>query len=308
MSFSFIVSLLSSTLRWSTPLVMTSVGEIMAEKSGVINMGIEGVMLCGALCGVAISFYTGSTLMAVLGCILLGIILGLALSYLMVTKRTNQVVTGLMFNMLATGATDLIFSLFSGMKSTRVNTFPVIFPESWQKIPFVGTIFLSQPITTWITFVLPFVAAYIIYKTKWGLIVRATGDYPQAVATAGNSVLKVKYQTVILSCVFAALGGCILTVSEVGYFASGGVTAGRGFIVMAACVVGGWDPIFTMIVCLIFGFADALQLKFQAGGSLVPYQFLQMLPYVITIVALVVMVKKSRVPKTWGAAYDPKDM
>lgn len=308
MSYNFLVSWLSSTLSWSTPLIMSSIGELFAEKSGVINMGIEGVMLFGALCGVAVSFYTGSTLMAVLVCILLGAVLGLALAFLMVSRRTNQVVTGLMFNMLAAGATDLIFSLFTDMKSTRVNTFPVIFPNSWQKIPFLGEVFLTQPITTWITFAFPFVAAYIMYKTHWGLTIRATGDYPQAVATAGISVIRIKYQTVILSGIFAALGGCLLTVGEVGYFASGGVTGGRGFIVMAACVVGGWDPVFTMIVCILFGAMDALQLRFQAGGSPIPYQFLQMLPYVVTIISLVVMVRKSRVPKTWGAPYDPKDM
>lgn len=308
MSYDVVISWLQATIRWSAPLIMVASGEIFAERAGVINMGIEGIMLCGALCGVAISFLTGSTLAAVVACILLGLIMGLGVAYLTVSRKTNQVVTGLMINMLAAGATDLAFSLMSTMKSARVKTFPLIFPKSLQKIPVIGEIFLTHPISTYFTFVLMIVAAFVLYKTKWGLNVRATGDYPQAVATAGLSVVKIKYQTVILSSIMAAIGGCLLTVSEVGYFASGGVTGGRGFIVLAAVVVGGWDPIRTMLICIIFGGADALQLRFQAADSAIPYQFLQMLPYIITVVALAIMVKRSRVPKTWGAAYDPRDL
>ena len=133
-------------------------------------------------------------------------------------------------------------------------------------------------------------SAYILYKTRWGLNVRAVGDNPKAAATAGLSVIRLKYQTVILSGISAALGGCVLTLGEVGYFSAGGMAAGRGFIVMAACVVGGWDPIRTAVVCLAFGAADAAQLRFQTTGSVIPYQFLQMLPYIVTIIALTIMV------------------
>ena len=137
---------------------------------------------------------------------------------------------------------------------------------------------------------------------------RAVGDNPKAVATTGLSVIGIKYQTVILSGIFAALGGCVLTLAEVGYFSAGGMAAGRGFIVMAACVVGGWDPLRTALICLAFGAADSAQLRLQTASSAIPYQFLQMLPYVVTIIALTIMVKRSRVPKTWGAAYDPKEV
>jgi len=183
----------------------------------------------------------------------------------------------------------------------------VIFPEAMHDIPVLGPLLFSQPISTWIALILPFFAAIILYKTRWGLNVRAVGDNPQAAATAGLSVIKIKYQTVILSGIFAALGGCVLTLAEVGYFSAGGMAAGRGFIVMAACVVGGWDPLRTALVCIAFGAADSAQLRIQTIGSPIPYQFLQMLPYIVTIAALTVMVKRSRVPKTWGAAYDPKD-
>jgi len=308
MSFDMIVDWLQATLRWSAPLILVSIGEVFSERSGIINMGIEGIMLSGALCGVAISFLTGSVLAAVLVTIVLGIIMGGAVAFLTVSRRTNQVVTGLMFNLLALGGTNLLFSLLSESRQTRVTTFPVLFPEAWHNIPVVGPVLFQQPVSTLIALILPVLFSIVLYKTNWGLNVRAIGDNPQAVATAGISVKKIKYQTVILSSIFAALGGCALTLGEVGYFASGGMTAGRGFIVLAAIVVGGWDPIRTALACLVFGAADAAQLRLQTMDSIIPYQFFQMLPYVITIIALTVMVKRSIVPKTWGAPYDPRDL
>ena len=308
MSFDMIIDWLQATLRWSAPLILVSIGEVLSERSGVINMGIEGIMLSGALCGIAVSFITGNVLAAVAVTIVLGAIMGGIVAFLTVSRRTNQVVTGLMMNLLAMGGTNLLFALLSGSRQTRVTTFPVIFPEAWHSIPVIGPILFQQPVSTLIALILPLFSSFVLYRTNWGLNVRAIGDNPQSAATAGISVMKIKYQTVILSGIFAALGGCALTLGEVGYFASGGMTAGRGFIVLAAVVVGGWDPIRTALACLVFGAADAAQLRFQAMGSIIPYQFLQMLPYVITVIALTIMVKRSIVPKTWGAPYDPHDL
>ena len=308
MSFDIIIDWLQAALRWAAPLLVVAVGEVYAERSGVINMGIEGIMLFGALTGIAAGFYLNSLVLAVVITILVGAVLGLMVAFLTVSRRTNQVVTGLMVNMVSLGATDAIFSMMSETRQNRVETFPAIFPESMHNIPVLGPLLFSQPVSTWVALILPFIAAYILYKTRWGLNVRAVGDNPKAAATAGISVIKLKYQTVILSGIFAALGGCVLTMAEVGYFSAGGMAAGRGFIVMAACVVGGWDPVRTALVCLVFGAADAAQLRLQSASSFVPYQFLQMLPYIVTIVALTAMVKRSRVPKTWGSAYDPKDV
>ena len=308
MSVSVLVDWLQATLRWGAPLIIVAMGEVFAEKSGVINMGIEGIMLFGALFGIIGAYYFGSLGIAVLITIAIGIVWGVIVAFLTVTRRTNQVVTGLMINMICTGATDYLFSLMSETRQNRVATFPVIFPEVMQKIPIIGPIFFAQPVSTWIALIIPLFAGFIMYKTRWGLNVRAIGDNPKAGATTGLSVIRLKYQTVILSGIFAALGGCVLTLAEVGYFSAGGMANGRGFIVMAACVVGGWDPIRTALVCILFGAADAAQLRLQTVHTIVPYQFFQMLPYIITVISLTLMVKKSRVPKTWGAAYDPKDV
>lgn len=308
MNSDLIISWLQATLRWGGPLILVSIGEVYSERSGIINVGIEGIMLFGALTGVAISFYTGSVFVAVVGSILLGALFGLAFAYLTVHRRTNQVVTGLMFNLAALGGTNLIFSMLSETRSTRVATFPVLFPESFFDIPILGPLLFRQPVIIWIALVLPFLAAWVLYRTDWGLNIRAVGDNPQAASTAGLRVTRYKYQGVILSGIFAALGGCALTLGEVGYFASGGMTAGRGFVVLAAVVVGGWDPKKTALACLAFGAADAAQLRMQTMGSVIPYQFLQMLPYLITLVALTGLVGRIRSPKTWGQPYDPADI
>jgi len=303
-----IIDWLQATLRWGAPLILVAIGEVYSERTGVINVGIEGIMLFGALAGVAISFFTGNVLLATIGTLLLGGLLGSGVAYLTVSRRTNQVVTGLMINLAALGGTNLLFALLSESRHVRVERFPVLFPESFSNIPILGPVLFRQPVTTWIALILPFLAAYFLYRTDWGLNVRAVGENPQAAATAGLPVVKLKYQAVILSGIFAAFGGCVLTLAEVGYFASGGMTAGRGFVVLAAVVVGGWDPLRTALACLAFGAADAAQLRLQTAGSIIPYQFLQMLPYLITVIALAGLVGRSRPPKTWGAPYNPADV
>ena len=308
MSADQIISWLQASLRWGGPLILVSVGEVFAERSGVINVGIEGVMLFGALAGVAISYFTGNVLLAAIGTIVLGFVFGTALAYLTVTRRTNQVVTGLMFNLAALGGTNLLFALLSETRSVRVATFPLLFPASLGDIPIIGPVLFQQPVIIWIALILPFIASWVLYRTDWGLNVRAVGDNPKAAATAGLPVIRLKYQAVILSGIFAALGGCALTLSEVGYFASGGMTAGRGFVVLAAVVVGGWDPLRIALACLVFGAADAAQLRLQATHSAIPYQFLQMLPYLLTLAALAGLVGRTKPPKTWGAPYDPADI
>lgn len=308
MSPEVIIDWLQATLRWGAPLILVAIGEVYAERSGVINVGIEGIMLFGALAGVAVSFLTGNVLLATLITLVLGAILGLGTAYLTVSRRANQVVSGLMVNLVALGGTNLLFALLSDSRHERVARYPVLFPESFFDIPVLGPVLFRQPVSTWVALILPFIAAYILYRTDWGLNIRAVGENPQAAATAGLPVQRLKYQAVILSGIFAALGGCVLTLAEVGFFASGGMTGGRGFVVLAAVVVGGWDPLRTALACLAFGAADAAQLRMQTANSIIPYQFLQMLPYLITVVALAGVVGRSRPPKTWGEPYDPANI
>ena len=142
-----IIDWIQATLRWSAPLILVSIGEVFAERSGIINMGIEGIMLSGALCGIAVSFFTGSVFASVLVTMLLGAIMGVFVAFLIVSRRTNQVVTGLMINLFAMGGTNLLFALLSGSRHTRVATFPVLFPKSLHDVPIIGPILFSFPVS-----------------------------------------------------------------------------------------------------------------------------------------------------------------
>ena len=304
-TFAIIISWLEATLRWSAPLIICACGEVFSERAGIINMGIEGIMLCGALCSVAVAYYSNSLIVAVLACLVVGIVMGFLVGYLTVSRRANHVVTGLMINMLCSGITEIIFTLMAETRHNRAKIFPAIFPKFLQeKIPFIGPVVLSQPISTWVAFLMMFLASFLMYRMRWGLNVRAVGDNPYAAQSAGLSVIKIKYEAVILSSICASLAGCVLTLSASGFFAAGGMTGGRGFIVLAAVVVGGWDPIRVCLACVLFGATDAIQLRLQTAGVGIPNQFFQMLPYVMTVIVLTIMVKKSRVPKTWGASWD----
>jgi len=168
-----------------------------------------------------------------------------------------------------------------------------------------GQVLFGQPVIVWIAIFLPFIAAWVIYRTSFGLNIRATGEHPQAVATAGISVIRMKYIGVILSGVFAGLGGATLALADLGLFAPN-MTAGRGFAVLATLVVGKWNPILVAGAGLLLGAADAIALRAQTFGFAIPYQLLVMLPYLLTIAALAGLVGRTVPPKTVGQPYDPE--
>ena len=170
MAIEIIMDWLQATLRWAAPLLIVAVGEVYAERSGVINMGIEGIMLFGALTGIAAGFYLDSLVLAVIFTIVIGAFMGLIVAFLTVSRRTNQVVIGLMINMISLGATDALFSLMSETRQSRVAPFPIIFPKGMQSIPLIGPLLFAQPVSTWVALILPVFAAYILYPDKPCLI------------------------------------------------------------------------------------------------------------------------------------------
>lgn len=304
-SLSFISDWLAASIRSAAPLMLVSVGGVYVERTGIFNIGMEGMMLAGALAAIAGSFFTGSMFVATICAMAAGGVLSLAHAYLTVNRRANQIISGLAINILALGATNMLFARLFPTVKTRCRLYPVLAPEWLRDIPFLGPVIFSQSVIIWIAFILPLVAAWALYRTTWGLNIRAVGDHPHAVATAGLSVFRLKYVGVILSGLCSGLGGSALVLSELGYFAPN-ITAGRGFIVLAALVVGKWNPIWAAVACLFFGGADALQLRVQAFGAVIPYQFLVMLPYLLTIAALAGFVGRTVGPKTVGQPYDPE--
>jgi len=304
-SLSFINDLLAASIRLAAPLMLAGAGGLFTERVGIFNIGIEGTMLAGAMAAIWGSLVTGNILVATLIAMLVGVLFSILHAYLTITRRADQIVAGAAINLFALGATNLLNApLYANFTyRPRVAMYPILAPESWQEIPILGPILFAQPIIVWVAFILPFILAWVLYRTTWGLNVRAVGDHPHAVATAGISVLRLKYTGVIISGLFAGLGGAALALADLGLFAPN-MTAGRGFAVLAAFVVGKWNPIYVAAACIMFGAADAFQLRAQTLGFAIPYQIFVMLPYLLTIAALAGLVGRTVAPKTVGRVYD----
>jgi len=285
--------------------MLASVGGVYTERTGVVNIGMEGMMLAGALASVAASFFTGNVVIAAICAMTVGGLLAVVHAYLTVSRRASHLISGAAINFLALGATNFGYARLFATERARVATFPVLGPPEWHDVPFLGPVIFAQPVIVWIAFILPLVFAWVLYRTSWGLNIRAVGEHPHAVASAGLSVFRLKYVGVILSGVFSGLGGSALALAELGYFAPN-MTGGRAFVVLAALVVGKWNPIAVAAACMLFGAADALQLRIQTFGAVIPYQFPVMMPYLLTIAALAGLVGRTAAPKTIGKPYDPE--
>lgn len=305
MDINSITSWLQASIRLSAPLILTSIGSVINERVGIVNISIEGSMLMGALAGVAGTFFTGSVAIGTIYAVAAGGLLGLIMAYLTVNRNTSHLVAGIALNFFALGVTNMGFAALFPTERARVAIYPVLSPAELRDVPFLGPVIFDQAVIVWIALILPLVSGWVIYRTGWGLNIQAVGDNPRAVNHAGISVLRLKFAGVLLSGVFAGLGGSALSLTDLGYFAPN-MSGGRAFIVLAANVVGKWNPIAVAASCLLFGAADALQLRMQTFGSVIPYQFFVMAPYLVTVAALAGFVGRVAVPKTLGEPYDPE--
>lgn len=277
---------------------------LYTERCGVINIGVEGSMLVGTFAAVAGAMVTNNIYLAALCAIIAGGLLSAIFAFLSVSRRADQMVIGFGINLLAGGLT-LTLMPYLNTNTTRAVLFPVIDTGILKSIPILGPMVFDQSIAVWLAFILTPISAWILYKTSWGLNMRAVGENSQAVATAGLSVIRLRYTGIIIGGLFAGLGGAALALNNLGFFVPN-MTQSRGFIVLAALVVGKWNPIYFAAVSLLFGAADALQLRAQTFGSVLPYQFFLMLPYLLTIAALAGLVGKTKAPKEYAKPYDPE--
>jgi general nucleoside transport system permease protein len=301
--FTQMAPFLQATIRMSTPLILTGIGTLYTERCGVINIGVEGEMLIGAFVGVAVALITGNIYLAVLCAVIAGGLLSLIFAYLAVTRRADQMVAGFGINLLATGLTLVLLSYLNAIRNRSV-LIPVIDTGFLKTIPILGPMIFDQSVGVWIAFILTPISMWVLYKTTWGLSLRAVGENPRAVATAGFSVVKLRYIGILLGGLFAGFGGAFLALNNVGFFVNS-MTQSRGFVVLAALVVGKWNPLYFVGACLLFGAADALQLQAQTFGSNIPYQIYLMLPYLLTIAALAGIVGRTKAPKEYSIPYDP---
>ena len=289
------VGLFAAALRMATPLVFASLGGLFSERVGIINIALEGMMLTGAFSGVLATFSTGNPWIGVLTSILVGGLLGLLHALLTIKFAGNQIVSGTGINIFALGFTAYMSQIVWGSRgaSPNVQGLEAISIPLLKDLPLVGEIIGNQTPLVYIALVVVVLSYIILSKTPAGLRIKAVGEHPAAADTAGINVYRIKYLCVILSGMLAGLGGAFLSLGHLSLFALG-MSGGRGFIALAAMILGGWTPFGALGASLLFGFADALQMRLQSIGML-PSQIILTIPYILTIVVLAGFVRK-RVP------------
>ncbi|HEX8890007.1 MAG TPA: ABC transporter permease [Pyrinomonadaceae bacterium] len=282
----FTFTLLLSTIHLATPLVLAALGGLYSERSGVINIALEGLMLAGAFTAAAVTHYVGSPWVGLLAAIVAGILLAGIHAVACIRFKADQVVTGTAINILMIG----VPAVLSGALFLSSGSTPQI-PKA-NLIPWTPVVLAVLVVV---------VTYYILYYTPFGLRLRAVGENPEAADAAGINVRRIRYTAVLISGALAAIGGAYLSIGQSSLFTRN-MTAGRGFIALAALIFGKWRPIQTMLACLLFGFADAIATQMQ-GVIDIPVQFIQMIPYVLTIVVLAGFIGLSRAPRALGIPY-----
>jgi simple sugar transport system permease protein len=293
-------AVLASAVRQSTPLVLGALCGLLGERSGIINIGIEGQMLMSAFIGFLVNVYTGNLFVSIFAGLLCGALLGLLLAFMSVTLKIDQVIGGTVINIVALGLTGYFYQV--GI-STEGKLQPVpLGPLA--DLPIVGSVFFDNPPITYGAIVLVFVVHYVLFHTKWGLRTRAVGEHPRAADTVGVNVFLVRYVNVMVAGAIAGLGGVFLTLEAVGSFERN-MTNGRGFVALACMLFGKYTPFGAWGAALLFGLTSAIQTQLQFGGRIdIPHQFIGMLPYLLTIVVLAGFVGRTRVPAADGVPYE----
>jgi simple sugar transport system permease protein len=285
------LALFFSMLRLATPLIWASLGGMFSERSGVINIALEGIMLAGAFTAASVTYYAGNPWIGLAAGIVAGMVISSIHAVACIRFNANQVVSGMAINILMVGIPAFLGgALFASTGST-----PQIPKE--QLIPWTPVIlaFLLVPVT-W----------YVLYRTPFGLRLRAVGEKPEAADAAGVSVKRMRYTAVLISGALAGVGGAYLSIGQSSLFTRN-MTSGRGFIALAALIFGKWRPVQTMLACLLFGFTEAISIQLQGvrlpSGEDIPNQFIQIIPYVLTIVVLAGFIGRARAPRAIGLPY-----
>lgn len=298
----FSMNMVLATLRMAIPLTLASIGGTICERSGIINLGIEGMMLSGAFGAVAGTYATGNPWLGMLFAIIIGGLCGLLHAVLCIQFRTNQSVSGVGINVLASGLTIVLCRAIwdtDGI-SASVTQVPYITIPILNRIPVLGALFEKQSPYLYLTVGIVIVAWYIFYRTKVGLRLRTIGDHPKAAATAGINVTKYRYISVVLCGMLCGLGGSFLSIVQSNLFVKD-MVAGRGYMALAATIFGGWNPAGSFFASLLFAFAQAIRINLTLN---IPEQFVQMLPYVLTLLVLMGVGRKVKGPQAAGDITD----
>lgn len=302
-----IVNFLSADLRTATPILICGLGLVFSARSGVVNIGAEGMMLIGALMGVVGSYLSGSVWVGVLAAMLSAVLVSLVFAYFTMTVRADQTVVGTAINTLGLGLTTTLSRVIFGLNTAppQIDAFsPVVIP-GLSRIPILGPVLFSQSIPVYIILLAVPVAWFVMYKTDLGLRIRAVGENPKACDTVGIPVVRTRYGAILFSGLMAGFGGAFLSLGSLSFFAEN-MVAGRGFMAVAAVVFGRFSPLGVLGAALVFGAGDAVMFRLQAAGTEIPHNLLLMIPYVLTILALCGVVggkQRSAGPAAAGKPY-----
>jgi simple sugar transport system permease protein len=312
MTFSFsdlltlaaLTAMLGAAVRIATPLLLAALGEAVSERAGVLNVGIEGIMALGALTGFVFAYWSGGLWVGFAAALVVGAIAGLAFGVLTVLWGADQVATGIVANLFCLGLASLVYrSLFTGARVIpSIKNMPPYRLPFLSNIDYIGRALFSQTAITYIAFLMVPACWFLLQRTVWGLNVRAVGENPAAVDTAGLDVWHLRLAAVTVGGAFAGVAGATLSIAQLGAYLDN-MTAGRGFVALAVVVFGGWNPWRIAGACLIFGAAEALQLRTQAMGIPVPSALLTAVPYVLTIVVITIFAGTASYPAAMNQPY-----
>ncbi|MEG6615814.1 ABC transporter permease [Peptococcaceae bacterium 1198_IL3148] len=309
METSLIIAVLATAVTAGTPLLYASLGEILTERAGILNLGVEGMMLVGAVSGFVAALITGSAWVGVLISLLAGGALALIHAILTVSLKANQVVSGLVLTIFGTGLSGYLGKPYVGQPLP--NAFKAQTLGFLSDIPIIGTIFFNQDVLVYLSYLLVPLLCLLIYGTKMGLNLRAVGENPGAADSLGVSVSKTRYMYTIIGGMLAGLAGAYLSLAYAPSWMEN-MTAGRGWIAVALVIFARWNPLYALVGAYMFGAIDALGFRIQMLDVQISSYFLNMLPYICTILVLIISTRQSQTggvgsPKALGVAYDRED-
>ena len=301
--FDVLTRLLSTTLIMATPMLVAAMGTLFIERSGIINIGNEGFMIMGALMGVVGSYVSGSAFVGALVSMLSAGALGLVFAFFTITRRANQVVTGLAVNAIAAAVTSLLFRQIFGLSASvpRIETFETLPIPLLRDIPVLGVLF-EQTAVGYLAFLLVPLTTFVLRRTRLGLTVRSVGENPLCCDTLGIHVQRTRYLSVLYGSMMAGLGGAFVSMGQLSFFTVG-MIAGRGYMTLAAIVFGNYTPWGIMLACVLFGAVSSLQYMLQATSSLIPYQLWVSFPYLFAVLALCLYRTRSKAPACSGQPF-----
>ena len=315
--FETIIQMLDSTVRMATPLILASLAGMFSERSGVVNIALEGKLLAAAFAGAAVAYLSGSAWLGLGAGILISTLLSMVHGFASITHRGDQVVSGMAINILAAGLTVTLgrYWFHQGGQTPALSGdgrfAPIHLPgaDAIHSIPFIGPIYSDllsgHSLIEYLAFAMVPISWFILFRTRFGLRLRAVGESPSAVDTAGISVVRMRYSALVICGILVGMGGVYLSVGQTAQFIPN-MSAGKGYMALAALIFGKWKPKNAMFACLLFGFLDALAIRLQGvtvDGFTIPVQAIEALPYVLTVFLLAGFIGKAIAPKSVGVPY-----